>query len=111
MSIERFWDGLTDFFNALTRGIEQYVTSLFGSSNARYVRKLYPRVAAINALEPEMQKLTDEELRAKTDEFREQLRNGETLDDLLIEAFAVCREASVRYGKMGKHSPRCYIGL
>jgi len=96
MSIERIWDIVTDFFTALTRGIEQYITSLFGSSNARYIKKLQPRVEAINALEPEMQVLTDEQLRAKTDEFRERLRKGETLDDLLIEAFAVCREAGRR---------------
>ncbi|MCL2709999.1 MAG: SEC-C metal-binding domain-containing protein [Planctomycetaceae bacterium] len=96
MNIERIWDNVGDFFNALTRGIETYITSLFGSSNARYIKKLHPRVQAINALEPEMQGLTDEQLRAKTDEFRERLRKGETLDDLLIEAFAVCREAGRR---------------
>jgi len=96
MDFERIWDNIGDFFNALTRGIEQYITSLFGSSNARYIKKLEPRVALISALEPEMQALSDEALRAKTDEFRERLRNGETLDDLLIEAFAVCREAGRR---------------
>jgi len=96
MDFERIWDNIGDFFNALTRGIESYLTSLFGSSNARYIKKLQPRVDAINALEPEMQTLTDEQLKAKTDEFRERLRNGETLDDLLIEAFAVCREAGRR---------------
>jgi preprotein translocase subunit SecA len=53
-------------------------------------------VAAINALEPQMQKLTDEQLRHKTVEFRERLKKGETLDDLLVEAFAVVREAGVR---------------
>jgi len=96
MDLERIWDRIGDFFNALTRGIEQYITSIFGSSNARYVKKLQPRVDAINALEPGMQQLTDEQLRAKTDEFRERLRQGETLDDLLIEAFAVCRESGRR---------------
>ena len=96
MNIERIWDNIGDFFNALTRGVEQYITSLFGSSNARYIKKLLPRVEAINALEPEMQQLTDEQLRAKTEEFRERLRKGETLDDLLTEAFAVCREAGRR---------------
>ena len=96
MDFERIWDNIGDFFNALTRGIESYLTSLFGSSNARYIKKLQPRVDAINALEPEMQKLTDEQLKAKTDEFRGRLRNGETLDDLLTEAFAVCREAGRR---------------
>jgi len=96
MDLERIWDNIGDFFNALTRGIEQYITSLFGSSNARYIKKLQPRVEAVNALEPEMQALSDEQLRAKTDEFRGRLRKGETLDDLLVEAFAVCREAGRR---------------
>ena len=96
MDIERIWDRIGDFFNALTRGIEQYITSIFGSSNARYVKKLQPKVDAINALEPEIQKLSDNQLKNKTHEFRERLQNGETLDDLLIEAFAVCREAGRR---------------
>ncbi len=69
---------------------------LFGTANDRAVRKLQPRVVAINKLEGKIQKLSDEELRAKTGEFRERLDNGASLDDLLVEAFAVCREASVR---------------
>ena len=96
MDFERLWDNIGDFFNALTRGIEQYITSLFGSSNARYIKKLQPKIDAVNALEPEIQALTDEQLKAKTEEFRQRLRQGETLDDLLVEAFAVCREAGRR---------------
>ncbi|WP_183396670.1 preprotein translocase subunit SecA [Hansschlegelia beijingensis] len=69
---------------------------LFGSSNERRIKAMRPRVAAINALEPEMAALTDEQLRAKTSEFREQLANGKTLDDLLVPAFAVVREAAKR---------------
>ena len=69
---------------------------LMGDSNEREVRRLAKTVDEIEALEPDMQSLTDGELRAKTDEFRIRLDSGETLDDLLIEAFAVVREASVR---------------
>ncbi|GLK79483.1 preprotein translocase subunit SecA [Methylopila turkensis] len=69
---------------------------LFGSSNERRVKALRPRVAAINALEPEISALTDEQLRAKTSEFRDQLAAGKTLDDLLVPAFAVVREAAKR---------------
>ncbi|MGE5599544.1 MAG: preprotein translocase subunit SecA [Bacteroidota bacterium] len=65
-------------------------------TNQRELKRLGGRVAAINALEPAMERLTDEELRAKTDEFRARLDNGETLDDLLPEAFAVVREAAKR---------------
>ncbi|GHT45276.1 protein translocase subunit SecA 1 [Planctomycetales bacterium] len=96
MDIERLWDGVGDFFNALTKGIESWITSFFGSSNARYIKKLQPRVDAINAMEPALQKLSDEELRQKTSGFRQRLQNGETLDDILEEAFAVCREAGRR---------------
>src|SRR6266404_3828421 len=68
----------------------------FGSSNDRRVRKYQPRVDAINALEPEIVKLTDEELRARTDMFKKELAEGKTLDDILVPAFATVREAAKR---------------
>jgi len=70
--------------------------AIFGNSNDRALKAYQRRVPAINALEPDMQKLTDAELAAKTAEFRDRLEKGATLDDLLAEAFAVVREASVR---------------
>src|SRR4051812_37011981 len=70
--------------------------AIFGSANDRQVKKYQPKVAAINALEPAMEKLSDAELRGKTAEFRQQLANGAKLDDLLVPAFAVVREASKR---------------
>jgi preprotein translocase subunit SecA len=69
---------------------------LFGSSNDRKVKTLQARVAKIKSLEPSIQALSDEALRAKTSEFRERLGRGETLDQILEEAFAVVREASRR---------------
>ncbi|WP_313194697.1 preprotein translocase subunit SecA [Shinella zoogloeoides] len=69
---------------------------LFGSSNDRRVRSYKSRVDEINALEPEIKALSDEALRAKTVEFREQLAAGKTLDDILVPAFAVAREAALR---------------
>ncbi len=69
---------------------------LFGSSNDRRVKSFQPQVAAINALEPEIRALSDEALAAKTVEFRQQLAEGKTLDDILVPAFAVAREASRR---------------
>ena len=69
---------------------------LFGSSNDRRVRSYSARVDAINALEPQMKALSDEALRAKTAEFRAELAAGKTLDDLLVPAFAVVREAALR---------------
>ncbi|RME32912.1 MAG: preprotein translocase subunit SecA [Gammaproteobacteria bacterium] len=69
---------------------------LFGSRNQRVLRRLGREVERINALEPELEQLDDEALRAKTDEFRKRLEEGETVDDLLPEAFAVVREAGKR---------------
>ncbi|MEP2686939.1 MAG: preprotein translocase subunit SecA [Qipengyuania citrea] len=68
----------------------------FGSENERQVRKYRPHVEAINALEPEMEALDDKQLAAKTEEFRQQIESGTSLDDLLVPAFAVAREASKR---------------
>src|ERR1700744_3254941 len=69
---------------------------LFGSSNDRRIRSYRPRVDEINALEPELVKLSDEALRARTDAFKKQLAEGATLDDILVPAFATVREAAKR---------------
>ncbi|MGD2076185.1 MAG: preprotein translocase subunit SecA [Gammaproteobacteria bacterium] len=69
---------------------------VFGSRNDRILKRLSKTVTRINALEPEIKKLSDEQLRAKTDEFRKRYQDGETLEQLLAEAFAVVREASNR---------------
>jgi preprotein translocase subunit SecA len=71
-------------------------TKVFGSANERKVKKYASSVDAINALEPEVAALTDEQLRARTEEFRKRLTDGEELDDLLPEAFATVREAAKR---------------
>ncbi len=71
-------------------------SKLFGSSNEREIKKFYPKVEAINALEAEMEALSDKQLKAKTDEFRKMLEDGKTVDDILEPAFAVVREASKR---------------
>ncbi len=76
--------------------IDPILAKIFGTKNEREVKALQPTVAAINALEPELRKLSDIDLAAKTIGFREQLGQGASLDDLLIEAFAVCREGGRR---------------
>jgi preprotein translocase subunit SecA len=77
-------------------GLGSIAAKVFGSSNDRKVKKYNARVEAINALEPELEALSDEQLRARTDEFRKQYAEGTPLDDLLIPAFATVREASKR---------------
>ena len=72
------------------------ITKIFGSYSDRELKQIYPIVDKIEALEPEYKALTDQQLTAKTAEFKERLAQGETLDDILPEAFAAVREASVR---------------
>src|SRR5215510_3654095 len=76
--------------------IDTLLAKIFGTKNEREVKKILPMVAEINALEPEMMNLTDAEMAAKTVQFRERLAQGATLDDLLVEAFALVREAGRR---------------
>src|SRR3972149_5841149 len=72
------------------------LSRLFGASAARELRRLQPLADAVNALDAEYSALSDDALRGKTPEFKERLASGETLDDLLPEAFAAVREASKR---------------
>ena len=73
-----------------------FFEKLFGSFSDKELKRINPLKDKVLALEPEMQKLTDEQLQAKTTEFKARLEKGETLDDLLPEAFATCREACAR---------------
>jgi preprotein translocase subunit SecA len=80
--------------------VMSFLTKVFGSKNERELKKLQPQVDRINALEPAMQAMTDDELRAQTGRFKERVERGEPIEDLLPEAFAAVREASVRTLKM-----------
>src|SRR6202023_3428171 len=80
--------------------IDAILAKVFGTKNEREVKALLPTIADINALEPQMQQLSDVDLAAKTIEFRERLAQGAPTDDLLVEAFAVVREAGRRYLNM-----------
>jgi preprotein translocase subunit SecA len=76
--------------------IGAFARKLFGSSNERRIKNYMPRVAEINALEKELEGLSDDALRARSQDFKKQLTEGKTLDDILVPAFATCREASKR---------------
>jgi preprotein translocase subunit SecA len=111
-----FWEKLGDGLSSFSESVGRFLTWIAGSSNERYVKKLgYIRAAApgathtvipgslleqVNQLEPKMLALSDEQLRAITPELREKLRQGASLDDLLPEAFAACREAGRRTKNM-----------
>ena len=73
-----------------------FIQKIFGTHSEHELKRIYPIADAVEALEPQMQSLSDEELRAKTKEFKDRLAGGETLDDILPEAFAVVREAAYR---------------
>ena len=109
--LERIWEYIGLFFSSLTGGIERTVTSLFGSSNARYIRKLQGRVDAINALEPKYETMSDGELRDQTAKFRDRLGAGETTDDILVETFAVVREAGRRWLEMRHYDVQMIGGM
>ncbi len=109
--LERIWDWLATGGSALSSGMERLITSLFGSANARYLKRLHPKVAEIGALEPKYQAMSDEELKAQTDQFRQRLEAGETLDDILVEAFAVCRESGRRFLNMRHYDVQLIGGM
>ena len=80
--------------------LDNILKKIFGSRNDRELKRIRPMMAAVNDFESRIQKLTDDQLRGKTAEFREKLRQGAALDDLLPEAFAVVREVGWRQLQM-----------
>ena len=82
--------------NSSENMFDELLTKIFGSRNERLIKQYRRQVAAINKLEPAMEALSDAELQAKTQEFRDRIAKGATTDELLTEAFAVVREASKR---------------
>ena len=88
-----------------------FLTKLIGSKNQRELKRLEPKVHAIGALEPEMQKLSDAQLAGKTGELRQKLDNGASLDDILVESFAVVREAGRRVFSMRHYDVQLIGGM
>ncbi|MGB7328778.1 MAG: preprotein translocase subunit SecA, partial [Rubripirellula sp.] len=110
--LEQIWEFIQGFFAGLLTMVERTVTSVFGSSNAREVKRLQAtKVDAINALEPKYEAMSDDELRQETISFRERLRKGETLEDILVEAFAVCREGGKRFLEMRHYDVQLIGGM
>ena len=109
--LERIWEIIAGFFNGILGRFERGITALFGSANARVLRRLQPKVDAINALESKYQAMTDEQLRNQTAEFRRRLDAGESLDDLLVEAFAVAREGGRRFLGMRHYDVQLIGGM
>jgi preprotein translocase subunit SecA len=109
--LERVWEGTGMFFSGILQGVERGLTGLFGSSNARQIKKFESIVAKINALEDGLKGMSDEELRGKTTVFQKRLQSGQTLDDILVEAFAVCREGGRRFLNMRHYDVQLIGGI
>ncbi len=109
--LERVWEGTGMFFSGILQGVERGLTGLFGSSNARQIKRFESIVAKINGLEEGLKRLTDDQLRGKTAEFKQRLSSGQTLDDILVEAFAVCREGGRRFLNMRHYDVQLIGGI
>ena len=109
--LERIWEYLGLFFGGLIGGFERTMTSVFGSSNARYVKRLQAKVDAIGSLESQYQDMSNDELKGQTEKFRARLDAGEMLEDILVEAFAVCREAGKRFLNMRHYDVQMIGGM
>src|SRR5687767_2765845 len=109
--LERIWEIVAGIGNGVLGRFERSITGLFGSANARFIKRLQPRVEAINALEQKYHSMTDAELRAQTAAFRRRLEAGETLDDILVEAFAVAREGGRRFINMRHYDVQLLDGM
>ncbi len=109
--LSEIWDKTTDAMTSFSEGVSSGLIRMFGNSNERQIRRMRPIVARVNELEPAMHALSDEQLRDKTTEFRGRLAKGETLENLLPEAFAACRESSVRFLKMRHYDVQLMGGM
>ncbi|MFG0268323.1 MAG: preprotein translocase subunit SecA [Rhodopirellula sp. JB055] len=109
--LERLWDLLGLVFGSTFERVGSLATSVFGSANARQVAKLQESADRITAMEPKFAAMSDDELREQTKLFRKRLREGETLDDIMEEAFAVCREGGKRFLGMRHYDVQLIGGM
>ena len=109
--LERIWELLSNVAAGTGTRLERFLTGLFGSSNARHLRRLEAKIEAINSLEARYQAMTDAEMRGQTVEFKRRLAAGETIDDLLVEAFGLCREAGRRFLAMRHYDVQLIGGM
>ena len=109
--ISEIWDKTTDAMTSLSEGVSSGLIRLFGNSNERQIKRMRPIVARINDLEPAMSARTDADLRTETATLRQRLAQGATLEELLPEAFAACRESGRRNLKMRHYDVQLMGGM
>jgi|694.fasta_scaffold01806_29 preprotein translocase subunit SecA len=109
--LEKIWENTSSALQGMLSGIERGITGIFGSSNARQIKRYQSKISQINALETKFESLSDTELRDMTAVLRKRLASGETLDDILVDAFAVCREGGKRFLKMRHYDVQLIGGM
>ena len=109
--LEQVWDSLGAIFGGAFGAVERGITAVFGSANARTITRLQVRADATTALEPKYESLTNDELKYQTEILRGRLRDGETLDEILEDAFAICREGGKRFIKMRHYDVQLVGGM
>jgi preprotein translocase subunit SecA len=109
--LEKLWEGTSHAVNGVLSGFDRGLTVLFGSANSRQLKRYGELAKLIGELEPKLMALSDAELREQTVKFRRRLADGETIDDLLVEAFATCREAGRRFMRMRHYDVQLLGGM
>ncbi|MCY2986126.1 MAG: SEC-C metal-binding domain-containing protein [Planctomycetota bacterium] len=109
--LEKFWEGTTNTINGVLGGIDRGLTTFFGSANSRQIKRYTLQAQQVGLLEPRMIAMSDGELRDQTDKFKQRLSDGETIEDILVEAFATCREAGRRFMKMRHYDVQLIGGM
>lgn len=109
--LEKIWEGTTNTINGVLGGIDRGLTTFFGSANSRQIKRYTEYTRQAGELEPRMMSLSDAELREQTEKFKKRLNDGETLDEILVEAFATCREAGRRFMRMRHYDVQLIGGM
>ncbi len=109
--LEKIWEGTTNTINGVLGGIDRGLTTFFGSANSRQIKRYTQLAQQVGLLEPKMIAMSDGELREQTENFKKRLSEGETIEDVLVESFAVCREAGRRFMKMRHYDVQLIGGM
>jgi len=109
--IEKLWEGTTNAVNGVLTGFDRGLTVLFGSANSRQLKRYGELARRAGELEPRMMALSDTELKEQTAQFRQRLKDGQTIENILVEAFAVCREGGRRFLRMRHYDVQLVGGM
>jgi preprotein translocase subunit SecA len=109
--LEKIWEGTTNTINGVLGGLDRGLTTFFGSANSRQIKRYTEYAKQAGELEPSMMALSDDQLREQTVKFKKRIADGETVDDLLVEAFATCREAGRRFMRMRHYDVQLIGGM